>query len=123
MTRFPKLFAGLLLALATSASAAEPVAFDTAVQPFFQTYCLRCHNGQKQEGEFRLDTLKREFTEVKTKFGKVTVKLGKLDGKTVQAAPEFESCKKLATKAKVPVKFVYDAASKAIRALSGIASP
>jgi hypothetical protein len=37
--------------------------FDAAVQPFFQTYCLRCHNEQKQEGEFRLDTLPREFTE------------------------------------------------------------
>ncbi len=61
--------------------------------------------------------LKREFTEVKTRFGKVVVKLGKLGGKVVQAAPEFESCKKLATKAKVPVKLVYDAATKAIRAL------
>ena len=48
--------------------------------------------------------LRREFTEVKTPFGKVTVKMGRLDGKVVQAAPEFESCKKLAARAKVPLK-------------------
>ena len=61
--------------------------------------------------------LKREFTEVKTQFGKVTVKLGRLDGKVIQAAPEFESCKKLAAKAKVPVKQVYDAAGQALKLL------
>jgi uncharacterized protein (TIGR00299 family) protein len=58
--------------------------------------------------------LRREFTTVKTPFGEVTVKIGKLDGKIVQAAPEFESCKKLADSAKVPLKQVYDAAIKAL---------
>jgi len=57
--------------------------------------------------------LKREFTTVKTKFGPVTVKLGKLNGKVVQAAPEFESCKKLAAQKQVPLRQVYEAASKA----------
>lgn len=57
--------------------------------------------------------LRREFTTVKTKFGPVTVKLGKLNGKVVQAAPEFESCKKLAAQKKVPLRQVYEAASKA----------
>ncbi|MFO1513105.1 MAG: nickel pincer cofactor biosynthesis protein LarC [Verrucomicrobiota bacterium] len=57
--------------------------------------------------------LKREFVTVKTKFGPVTVKLGKLNGKVVQAAPEFESCKKLAAQKKVPLRQVYEAASKA----------
>jgi hypothetical protein len=53
-----------LLAVALSADAAdEPATFDRAVQPFFQTYCLRCHNAQKQESEFRLDTLSRDFTD------------------------------------------------------------
>jgi uncharacterized protein (TIGR00299 family) protein len=59
--------------------------------------------------------LRREFTTARTKFGDVTVKLGRLDGKVVQAAPEFESCKKIATRAKVPVKEVYEAAVKALR--------
>ena len=58
--------------------------------------------------------LKREFATVKTKFGNVTVKLGKLNGKVVQAAPEFESCKKLAAQRKVPLRQIYEAASKAL---------
>ncbi len=60
--------------------------------------------------------LRREFAEVKTPFGKVTVKIGKLDGKVVQAAPEFESAKKLAAKAGVPVKQVFEAAVKNVTA-------
>ncbi|MGB7768903.1 MAG: nickel pincer cofactor biosynthesis protein LarC [Verrucomicrobiia bacterium] len=60
--------------------------------------------------------LRREFTEVKTPFGKITVKLGRLNGKVVQATPEFESCKKLAARAKVPLKQVYSAANRAILA-------
>jgi uncharacterized protein (DUF111 family) len=57
----------------------------------------------------------REFATVKTKFGNVTVKLGKLNGKVVQAAPEFESCKKLATQKKVPVKQIFEAAIRVAR--------
>ncbi len=60
--------------------------------------------------------LRREFTEVKTKFGKVTVKLGRLDGEIVQIAPEFEACKKLALAAKVPLTRVYDAARREFKA-------
>jgi len=52
--------------------------------------------------------LRREFAEVKTAFGKVTVKIGRLGGKVVQAAPEFESVKKLAAQKKVPVKQVFE---------------
>jgi uncharacterized protein (TIGR00299 family) protein len=58
--------------------------------------------------------LTREFATVKTQFGEVTVKIGKLDGKIVQAAPEFESCKKLAAEANVPLKQIYAAANKAL---------
>jgi uncharacterized protein (DUF111 family) len=54
--------------------------------------------------------LKREFVKVQTPFGEVTVKLGKLDGKIIQAAPEYESCNKLAAKANVPLKEIYAAA-------------
>jgi len=52
--------------------------------------------------------LRREFAEVATTFGKVTVKIGRLGGKVVQAAPEFESAKKIAAKAGVPVKQVFE---------------
>lgn len=55
--------------------------------------------------------LRREFEEVTTPYGKVTVKIGRLDGKVVQAAPEFESAKKLAAKAGVSVKVIFEAAA------------
>jgi uncharacterized protein (TIGR00299 family) protein len=56
--------------------------------------------------------LRREFVAVKTVYGEVTVKIGKLDGKIVQSAPEFESCKKVADSAGVPLKAVFEAALK-----------
>ncbi len=58
--------------------------------------------------------LQREFTTVKTRFGELTLKLGKLGGKVIQSAPEFESCRKAAERAKVPLKQVYEAALKAL---------
>jgi len=61
--------------------------------------------------------LRREFAEVKTTFGKVTVKIGRLGGKVVQAAPEFESAKKLAVQNQVPVKLIYGAAVQAAKEL------
>jgi uncharacterized protein (TIGR00299 family) protein len=57
--------------------------------------------------------LRREFVTVQTRHGSVTVKVGRLDGKVLQAAPEFESCRKLAEQAKVPLKEVYEAALRA----------
>ena len=59
--------------------------------------------------------LRREFSKVKTSYGDVTVKIGRLNGRVVQAAPEFESCKKLADRAKIPLKTAFEAASKAIK--------
>jgi pyridinium-3,5-bisthiocarboxylic acid mononucleotide nickel chelatase len=58
--------------------------------------------------------LQREFVTVKTDYGDVTIKVGKLNGKVVQAAPEYESCRKLAEQAGVPLKVVYEAASQAM---------
>ncbi len=43
--------------------------------------------------------LRREFQTVRTPFGDVTLKIGRLDGNMVQIAPEFESCRKLAERA------------------------
>jgi uncharacterized protein (TIGR00299 family) protein len=59
--------------------------------------------------------LAREFTTVKTTYGEVTVKLGKLDGEVIQESPEFESCKKLARTAKVPLKTIYESAATALK--------
>ena len=42
--------------------------------------------------------------------------IGKLNGKIVQASPEYEDCKKISKKEKVSVKNVYDdARSQALR--------
>ena len=57
--------------------------------------------------------LRREFETVKTRFGAVKVKLGRLNGKVVQAAPEYESCRKLAEQKRAPLKEVYEAAREA----------
>jgi hypothetical protein len=59
--------------------------------------------------------LRREFTKIKTPFGEVTLKIGRLNGKVIQAAPEFESCKKLAVQAKIPLKRIYETVLKAIK--------
>jgi len=60
--------------------------------------------------------LRREFAKVKTPYGEVAVKVGRLGGKVVQAAPEFESCQKLAARAKVPLKRIYEAAITKVKA-------
>jgi uncharacterized protein (DUF111 family) len=57
--------------------------------------------------------LKREVRRVQTSFGEVEVKIGRLDGKAIQIAPEFESCRRLAESAGVPLKQIYEAALKA----------
>ncbi len=61
--------------------------------------------------------LKREFRKIKTEFGEVTVKLGLLNGKIIQAAPEYESCRKLAADRQLPLKVIYEATAKAASGL------
>jgi uncharacterized protein (TIGR00299 family) protein len=58
--------------------------------------------------------LRREFRAVPTLYGQVSVKIGKLDGRVIQTAPEYESCKKLADEKSVPLKAVYEAALAAV---------
>ena len=70
------------------------------------TFGVRCYTAARRK-------LQREFASVKTSFGNVTVKIGRLSGQVVQAAPEYESCKALAERAKVPLKQIYEAANKA----------
>jgi len=58
--------------------------------------------------------LRREVVTVKTSHGEVTVKVGNLDGRVIQRAPEYESCKKLAAQSGLPLKAIYEAAAKAM---------
>ncbi|MBA4190724.1 MAG: hypothetical protein C0467_22290 [Planctomycetaceae bacterium] len=57
----PTAFA-VMLALATASPAvAAPDDFEKLVLPYFAEYCNRCHDAKTQKGEFRLDTLSRDF--------------------------------------------------------------
>ena len=56
--------------------------------------------------------LRREVRQAKTSLGDIDVKLGWLDGKLVQVAPEFESCRKAASERDVPLRDVYDIARR-----------
>jgi pyridinium-3,5-bisthiocarboxylic acid mononucleotide nickel chelatase len=60
----------------------------------------------------------RDWTSVQTPYGQVAIKLGKLNGRVLHATPEFESCKKLAAEANVPLKAVYEAAGRSVRELN-----
>jgi hypothetical protein len=59
--------------------------------------------------------LQREFKSINTPYGQVSIKIGKLDGQIIQAAPEYESCKRLSDQTGVPIKKIYEAAYVASR--------
>lgn len=52
--------------------------------------------------------LEREKHQVKTPYGKVAVKVGKLDGNRIHFSPEYEDCRKIAKMKGLPIKVVYD---------------
>ena len=58
-------------------------------------------------------TLDREFVEVSTPYGKVKIKVSKLDGAVVNFTPEYEECARLARENDVPLKMVQAMAMKA----------
>jgi mono/diheme cytochrome c family protein len=51
-----------MCAAAALASAARPARAAEPINVFLDRHCLRCHNAKSQEGDFRLDTLPRDFT-------------------------------------------------------------
>jgi uncharacterized protein (DUF111 family) len=68
--------------------------------------------GLRLEKVLRLK-LGRRMGTVPTQYGDVTVKIGLKGEQVVQVAPEFESCRELAEKARVPLREVYVAALRA----------
>jgi uncharacterized protein (TIGR00299 family) protein len=97
---------GVLLSILCAEADADK--FSEMVLRETSAFGVRRHSTERRK-------LKREFQIVETPYGPVSVKLGSLDGRVVQAAPEFESCKKLADQSKVALKDVYDAAKRAAR--------
>ncbi|MBM81663.1 MAG: hypothetical protein CMJ78_13875 [Planctomycetaceae bacterium] len=61
--------------LATTANAQQPL--DKASLEFIKTHCVRCHNGETQEGKFRLDNLSTDFSnpQVAQKWGEVVFRI------------------------------------------------
>ena len=54
--------------------------------------------------------LQQTRSTVKTPYGQVAVKIGLLDGKTIQISPEYEACKALARQSGVPLRKIFQAA-------------
>lgn len=53
-------------------------------------------------------TLEREIQTIKTPHGPVKVKVGSLNGNLLKISPEYEDCKKIARREKLPIKTVYE---------------
>lgn len=60
--------------------------------------------------------LERRYEEVETPWGKVRVKVCSWGGKVLNALPEYQDCREIAQKSKVPLKEVY---SRALAAYHG----
>ena len=67
------------------------------------TFGVRSHTAQRR-------VLPRESVTVKTKFGEVRVKLSRVNGRVLHAAPEYEDCRKLAEEKNVPLQRVINEA-------------
>lgn len=59
--------------------------------------------------------LERRFQSVATEFGEITVKLGLRQGRVIQVAPEFESCRLASERTGQPLRAVFQAALAAFR--------
>ena len=96
----PGVLLSVLCASADADKFAEMVLRETTA------FGVRRHSSERRK-------LKREVRRIQTSFGEVEVKIGRLDGKAVQIAPEFESCRQLAERTGVPLKQIYEAALRA----------
>ncbi len=54
--------------------------------------------------------LERKIKKIVTKYGKIRCKIGLLRGEIMSISPEYEDCKKIAEKLKVPLKVIYEEA-------------
>ncbi|MBI2654751.1 nickel pincer cofactor biosynthesis protein LarC [Candidatus Woesearchaeota archaeon] len=56
--------------------------------------------------------LEREIKTINIKYGKIRVKISRLNGKIKNMAPEYEDCVKIARNKKIPLKEIYKEANK-----------
>lgn len=64
------------------------------------TFGVRMYEVQRRK-------LDRFWREIETRCGVIPVKCGMLDGRIVQAAPEYDACKQLAEEHDIPVRLIY----------------
>jgi uncharacterized protein (DUF111 family) len=57
-------------------------------------------------------SLERRFETIKTPFGPVKVKVGLRNGKILKKSPEYEDCRKISEKQKIPLIKVYQEVNK-----------
>lgn len=94
---------------------AEPSNSDRLCAIIFEetsTYGLRQYKAERQK-------LERKIVEVKTKYGKIDVKLGFFKGALKSYSPEYESCKKIAMLKRVPFASVWREAEAEARRIKG----
>lgn len=80
----------------------EPAAVDRIVDLIFRettTIGVRTHTARRR-------TLAREWVPVETPLGTVRVKVSRLDGHVLNAAPEYDDCRRIAAEKNVPLKQV-----------------
>lgn len=93
----------------------RPVDRETMLE---QIFCGCTTFGVRERLE-RRTVLERHFESVQTRFGEVRIKIGRRSGQVVTAAPEIETCRKIAADCGVAVRMVYDAALSAFHAAHG----
>jgi len=69
------------------------------------TLGLRWHEEERNRAE-------REILTLETRYGKIRFKMGRWEGSMVNLSPEYEDCKQLALKKRVPLKEVFEEARK-----------
>jgi uncharacterized protein (TIGR00299 family) protein len=69
------------------------------------TLGLRWHEEERERAD-------REILPLETRYGRIRFKLARWEGKGVNLSPEYEDCKRLALKKRVPLKDVFEEAKK-----------
>jgi uncharacterized protein (TIGR00299 family) protein len=69
------------------------------------TLGLRWHEEERERAD-------REILTLETRLGRIRFKLARWEGRVVNLSPEYEDCKRLALKKRVPLKDVFEEAKK-----------
>ncbi|MCD5397361.1 nickel pincer cofactor biosynthesis protein LarC [candidate division NPL-UPA2 bacterium] len=94
---------GTLITVLAEASRVE--ALTTIILEETSSLGVRTYRTQRQK-------LSRDAEEMKTKFGKVKVKIAKMGEKIKHISPEYEDCRRIAQRKRIPFREVYEEAKR-----------